>query len=66
MIVRNADVQDVFAICQICCDDLGYKCNAELVEKRLINLDNKREVVFVAEIDDIIVGYIHAEINNLG
>ncbi len=65
MNIRKADVQDAFAICKISCDDLGYKCNDELVSKRLINLDNRREVVFVAEIDDIIVGYIHAEIYNL-
>ena len=65
MIIRKADVQDAFAICKISYEDLGYKCNDELVKKRLINLDSRREVVFVAEIDNIFVGYIHAEIYNL-
>ena len=44
---------------------MGYKCNDELVSKRLRNLDNEREMVFVAEIDNVIVGYIHAEIYKL-
>lgn len=35
MIIRNADVQDACSICKISCDDLGYKCNDELVTKRL-------------------------------
>lgn len=65
MNVRRANAQDVAAICKISRDDLGYECNAELVFERLMELDNSREVVFVAEIDNIVVGYIHAEIYNL-
>lgn len=65
MFIRKANVQDAFAIAKISSDDLGYKCDEELVSKRLINLNHKREAVFVAEIDNVIVGYIHAEIYNL-
>lgn len=65
MITRNANIQDAFAICKISCDDLGYICSDELVSKRLTNLDNTREAVFVAEINNIVVGYIHAEVYNL-
>lgn len=65
MFIRKADVDDAHAICKISSDDLGYQCSAELVLKRLGSLDNKREVVFVAEIDGIVAGYVHAEIYNL-
>lgn len=43
---------------------LGYKCNEEFVANRINNLDENRERVFVAQINDIVVGYIHAEIYN--
>lgn len=63
--IRKANVRDALAIAKISSDDLGYKCDEELVSKRLINLDHKREAVFVAEIEEVIVGYIHAETYNL-
>lgn len=65
MIIRRATSQDYFAICKICQNDLGYECTSELVLYRLSNLDCKREIVFVAEIDKNTIGYIHAEIYNL-
>lgn len=65
MNVRKANAQDATAICKISSEDLGYECNTELVFKRLTQLDSGREIVFVAEIDNIVVGYIHAEIYNL-
>ncbi len=64
MNVRKADINDAPAICRICTDDLGYECSEELVLNRLKNLDGNREVVFAAEIDGTVVGYIHAEIYN--
>lgn len=64
MNIRKAKINDASAISKICTDDLGYKCNGEFVSDRLKNIDVKREAVYVAEIDGIIVGYIHAEIYN--
>ncbi|MDE6131809.1 MAG: GNAT family N-acetyltransferase [Oscillospiraceae bacterium] len=64
MNIRKADISDAPAICKICTDDLGYKCSEKLVLNRLKNIDGNREAVFAAEIDDTVVGYIHAEIYN--
>ena len=55
MIIREAEHQDYHEICTICNRDLGYECNSELVAQRLRNLDNKREIVFVAEMNKNIV-----------
>lgn len=65
MIIREANYKDCEAICKISNNDLGYKCSSELVAHRLKSLDCKNEIVFVAEINNITIGYIHAEIYNL-
>lgn len=59
--IREANVNDYIDIHKICCQDLGYICNADLVKERLKNLDSSREKVFVAIIDGKVVGYVHAE-----
>lgn len=59
--IREANVNDYIDIHKICCQDLGYDCNADLVKERLKNLDASRERVFVAIIDGKVVGYVHAE-----
>lgn len=64
MNVRKADINDAYAICRICTDDLGYECGEEFVSNRLKKIDGSREAVFAAEIDGTVVGYIHAEIYN--
>ncbi len=64
MNTRKAEIGDASAISKICTDDLGYKCSGELVLNSLKNIDIKREIVYVAEIDGTVVGYIHAEIYN--
>lgn len=64
MIICQAQVQDASAICRISSDDLGYPCSSEFVQKQLQNLDSRREVVFVAEVDDFVAGYIHAQVYN--
>ena len=61
MIVREATMEDAFAICNISCADLGYDCSCEFVSTRISNLDKGREKVFVAEVNGIVAGYIHAE-----
>jgi hypothetical protein len=59
--VREANVNDYIEICKISVDDLGYDCEPSLVKHRLENLDLGREVVFVADVDGKVVGYVHAE-----
>ena len=61
MIIREATIEDAFAICNISCADLGYDCSCEFVSTRISNLDKEREKVFVAEVNEIVAGYIHAE-----
>lgn len=62
--LREAKVNDYLGICKVATDDLGYKCEPELVKYRLENIDTNREKVFVAETEDKIVGFIHAEMYN--
>ena len=61
MYIREATIQDAFAICNISCNDLGYDCSCEFVTTRINNLDRVREKVFVAEVNGIVAGYIHVE-----
>lgn len=61
MIIREATIEDAFAICNISCADLGYDCSCEFVSTRISNLDKGREKVFVAEVNEIVAVYIHAE-----
>ena len=61
MIIREATIEDAFAICNISCADLGYDCSCEFVSTRISNLDKGREKLFVAEVNGIVAGYIHAE-----
>ena len=61
MIIREATIEDAFAICNISCADLGYDSSREFVSTRISNLDKGREKVFVAEVNGIVAGYIHAE-----
>lgn len=62
--IREAKVNDYLGICKVATDDLGYKCEPELVKYRLENIDTNREKVYVAETEEKIVGFIHAEIYN--
>ena len=62
IIIRQAKIEDYKDICKICCDDLGYNCNEELVEERLEGLDKNNERVLVAVYNSEVVGYLHAQI----
>lgn len=62
--LREAKVNDYLGICKVATDDLGYKCEPELVKYRLENIDTNREKVYVAETEEKIVGFIYAEIYN--
>lgn len=59
--IREARKEDYLAICKICTEDLGYECRPELVLSRLESLDKNRERVFVADIDGVVVGFVHVE-----
>lgn len=61
LVIRNAKTNDAEDICRICCDDLGYNCSADLIKKRLEELDLSREQVFVAEFDNNVIGFVHIE-----
>lgn len=65
MTIRKVDIRDAAVICQISCEDLGYQCDESLVLQRLTNLDDRREAVFVAEVCDVVAGYVHVEVYNL-
>ena len=59
--IRCAEVRDYKQIAEICRTSLGYECSPELVKKRLTGLDGRRERVFAAVCDDIVIGFVHAE-----
>ena len=59
--IRLVNGDDASQVCAICCDDLGYQCDRALVKERISQLDDVREAVFVAVIDENVVGYIHVE-----
>lgn len=60
-IIRSAAVSDAAAICAICSEELGYPCEKDLVQAKLTRLYPVREAVFVAVLDNAIVGYVHVE-----
>ena len=65
MYIREVKITDAEAICRISSKDLGYKCEEEFVKERMKYLDSSREIVFVAEINDKVAGYVHAEVYSL-
>lgn len=58
---RKFQVSDHVDICKICNEELGYECERNLVKRRLEYLNKEREMVFVAEVDSKVVGFIHVE-----
>ncbi len=61
MLIRKATVEDYAYIGAIIRDCLGYSCDDFVVKRKLSQVDMDREVVFVAEIDDKVIGYIHGD-----
>lgn len=61
MLIRKARIEDYAYIGALIRDCLGYSCDDLVVKEKLSRLDNDREVVFVAEKDDRVVGYIHGD-----
>ena len=59
--IRIISTDDANEICTICGEDLGYPCDFSLVVEKIKKLNSDREAVFVALIDEIVVGFIHVE-----
>lgn len=59
--IREAALDDAEEICRICSDDLGYDCKEDYVKTRLTHLNRDRECIFVAEVEQKIIGFIHVE-----
>ncbi|MGN1340828.1 MAG: GNAT family N-acetyltransferase [Oscillospiraceae bacterium] len=59
--VRSASAADSAAISDISSEELGYSCEAGLVQAKLTRLDVTREAVFVALVDGQPAGYVHVE-----
>lgn len=63
--IRKYEISDHVDICKICNRELGYNCEKSLVSKQLENLNENREMVFVAELNARVVGFIHVEKYNV-
>lgn len=63
--IRKYEISDYVDICKICNNELRYNCEKSLVSKQLENLNEDREMVFVAELNARVVGFIHVEKYNV-
>ncbi|MBS4456440.1 GNAT family N-acetyltransferase [Tuanshanicoccus lijuaniae] len=62
MIIRTIQVSDASAIQRINAVELGYTISAEQLEQRIRTLvDDCQHYIFVAEMDQQVVGYVHAQ-----
>lgn len=60
-IIRECFIDDSFAIQQLNFLELGYDFPVEQTQQKLRELlASKKDKIFVAEVDGIIVGYVHA------
>ena len=59
--IRKISESDAPSICEICSEEMGYKCSLSLVQEKIKNLDSRREAVFVAEVKSQVVGFVHVE-----
>jgi len=60
--IRTAEEKDVPALVTLIQKDLGYEeAKEDFVRSQFLQMDTKREDIFVAEIEDIIAGFIHVE-----
>lgn len=59
--IRAISIDDANEVCTICSEDLGYPCDLSLITEKTKNLNVNREAVFVALVDEHIVGFIHVE-----
>lgn len=61
VMIRAVSIDDTNEICAICGEELGYPCDLSLVMDKIKNIDVNREAVYVALVDEIVVGFIHVE-----
>lgn len=59
--IREALINDYNDISTLCERELGYSCDERYIKLRLTNLDHNRECVYVATINDNVVGFVHVE-----
>ena len=59
--IRRATTEDAGAVCEICSEDLGYPCEESFVKEKIEKLDDDREAVYVAVVNDTVAGYVHVE-----
>lgn len=60
-VIRKATVHDAEAIHKLNCDEMGYDYPADKTEEKLkFLLDSTKDAVYVATVNDTVVGYIHA------
>lgn len=59
--IRAVCTADAEAISRLCSEEMGYPCDAALVEAKLQQLDSRREAVFAAFLEGVAIGYIHIE-----
>ncbi len=63
--IRKIKSTDCEEVRKICIEELGYECERSLIEAKVRELDESREVVFVAETDNRIAGFVHVERYNV-
>lgn len=62
MVIRIVEGKDVAALVELIQKDLGYDdAKEDFVRSQILKLDTNRDAVFVAEIDESVVGFIHVE-----
>lgn len=60
-IIRECFIDDSFAIQQLNSLELGYDFPAEQTQQKLCELlASEEDKIFIAEVDGIVVGYVHA------
>ena len=62
MVIRIVEEKDVADLVNLIKKDLGYAdAKEDFIRNQILKLDTNREAVFVAEIDEFVVGFIHVE-----
>ena len=60
-VIRKATVHDAEAIHKLNCDEMGYDYPVLKTEEKLTSLlASTKDVVYVATVNDTVIGYIHA------
>ena len=62
VLIRIVEEKDVSALVELIQKDLGYDdAKEDYIRRQILKLDENRETVFVAEIYESVVGFIHVE-----